>query len=406
MGCAGGRHAGRQTKTGTQAGTHQKRCAALKRNVCMSQIRLGVIGCGGMGQSHMGAFKENPKIKFVAASDSFQSNLDKVVSTYGVKGFTDGYELIKSGLVDSVLVATPHYFHPPYAIAAIKAGVHVLVEKPVSVTAKAAAEVDEVARANPNVKYAVNYQNRSLSRWSRVRQMIQSGAIGKVQRVHWTITNWYRTQAYYDSGSWRATWEGEGGGVLLNQCPHNLDLLYWLVGAPRRITARIGISKYHKIQVEDEVIAIMDYENGAMGTFITTTGEAPGTDYFEVVGDKGKITLSPQTFGPLTIEYISNDVSATEFSRTTKAPWGSVTNCKHVITIPDTGGGVKAMHANFANAILEGEPLIAPGIEGIHSVEMANAMIMSGLENRPIDLPMDRDAYETLLQGLIAKHKK
>jgi predicted dehydrogenase len=372
----------------------------------MSQIRLGVIGCGGMGQSHMGVFKENPKIKFTAASDSFQSNLDKVVSTYGVKGFTDGYELIKSGLVDAVLVATPHYFHPPYAIAAIQAGVHVLVEKPVSVTAKAAAEVDVVARANPHVKYAVNYQNRSLSRWSKVRQMIQAGAIGKIQRVHWTITTWYRTQAYYDSGSWRATWEGEGGGVLLNQCPHNLDLLCWLVGPPKRVTARIGVAKYHKIQVEDEVIAILDYDNGAMGTFVTTTGEAPGTDYFEIVGDKGKITLSPQTLGPLTIEWVSNEVSAIEFGRTTKATWATPPNCKHVITVPDTGGGVKAMHANFANAILEGEPLIAPGIEGIHSVEMANAMIMSGLENRPIDLPMDREAYETLLQGLIAKHKK
>jgi predicted dehydrogenase len=353
----------------------------------------------------MKVFHEVPRLKFTAASDTFADSLNKVTKEYAVKGFAEGRELIESGLCDAVLIATPHYFHPDYSIAALNKGLHVLTEKPVSVTAKAAAAVNAVAATKPKQLYAVMFQMRTVPKWKKVREIIQSGQLGPIQRIHWTITNWFRTQAYYDSGSWRATWAGEGGGVLLNQCPHNLDLLYWICGAPKRITAFLTRGKYHNIEVEDDVTAYLEFANGATGTFITSTGEAPGSDYFEIAGDRGRLTMSTVFGQPNTIELVQTDHSVSDFCRTTKAAWGQPGYSKITIQVPD-GGSHKAIHQNFVNAILDGEKLIAPATEGLHSVEMANAMIMSGLNGVPVDLPTDREVYDRLLQDLIKNSKK
>ena len=367
----------------------------------MEKVRIGVIGCGGMARAHMSAIKEAAELQFTCASDVVAESVRQVVEEHGVKGFDDGNELLDSDQRDAVLIATPHYFHPTYSIAALQRGLHVLTEKPVSVTAKAAAEANAVAAEHPELKFAVMFQRRTESTCRKVKEIIDSGQLGEIRRVNWTATNWFRTQAYYDSGSWRATWEGEGGGVLMNQCPHDLDMFWWLVGLPCRVTAQVGLGKYHDIEVEDDVTAILEYPNGATGVFIASTGEMPGSNLFEVVGDRGKLT---QRRGE-PIELIQTDKSVDEFCRHSSLAWGAPKTTRMLIEPPSESGGHKAIHENFARAILHDEPLIAPAAEGIHSVEMANAMVMAGVTGNPVDVPTDHDAFDALLKELIEKAK-
>jgi predicted dehydrogenase len=280
----------------------------------MKEVRLGVIGCGFMGQLHMKNFPTMPRMKFTAAADAIPAKLDAVVQQYKVQGFADGNDLIKSGLVDAVLIATPHYQHPTYTMAAFKAGLHVLTEKPVAVTAKAAAEVNAEHRKHKKLVYAAMFQMRTYPVWRKMKEMVASGQIGEIQRVSWTITNWFRSQAYYDSGGWRATWGGEGGGVLLNQCPHNLDLFQWIVGMPSKVTAFISLGKYHHIEVEDEVTAYLEYPKKATGVFTTSTGEAPGVNRFEIAGDRGLLVSDSSR----KIEFTRTEMSVTEHRMTTR----------------------------------------------------------------------------------------
>lgn len=366
----------------------------------MKEVRLGVIGCGGMARAHMSQFSNVDRLKFVAAADSFADNLKLVSEQYNVQGFTDGYELIKSGTVDAILIATPHYFHPPYAIAGLKAGLHVLTEKPVAVAASAAQAVNDVAAANPKLKYAAMFQLRTIPKWRKAKQLIDDGRLGQITRVSWTITTWFRTQKYYDGGAWRATWEGEGGGVLTNQCPHNLDLLQWLAGMPEKVSAHVALGKYHDIEVEDEVVATLHYPGGAVGTFITSTAEAPGTDIFEIVGDKGKLTI--ERGHKMTLQ--ENSEPALAFLKNSPTAWATPAVTTSTIECPE-GGTHRDIMQNFVGAILDNEPLIASGVEGLNSVELANAMIYSGLMQKPVDLPMDRKAFDVLLAELIEKSK-
>ena len=363
----------------------------------MDEVRLGVIGCGGMGRSHMGTFKDIPRLKFTAASDTVADNVKTVVDGHGVEGFDDADALLDSGLVDAVLIATPHYFHPQYSIAAFQRDIHVLTEKPVSVTAKAAADVNAVLESKPGLKYAAMFQRRADPTWQRVKQIISSGQLGELQRVFWSGTSWYRTQAYYDSGTWRATWAGEGGGVLLNQCPHDLDLLVWLAGSPSRVQAHLKLGRFHDIEVEDDVTAWFEYPNGATGVFIATTGEAPGSSHWEFCGDRGRISTSEGK-----LEFIELAESASKFIRESKSGFSSPEKTRMLMETP-SGGGHKAITQNFVNAILDGETLIAPAVEGLESIELANAMILSGIREQVVEIPLDREGYDAFLQELVAK---
>lgn len=364
------------------------------------QVRLGVIGCGGMAQNHMRQFESVTGLRFVAAADPVEDNRQQVAETYGVKPYADGYELINSGEVDAIFIGTPHYFHPPYAIAALDAGLHVLTEKPVAVTAKAAQEMNDAADRHPELIYAAMFQLRLLPVWQEVKRLIDAGEVGELIRANWTITAWFRTQAYYDSGDWRATWKGEGGGVLINQCPHNLDLFTWLVGTPSRVQATVGLGKYHDIEVEDDVSALLQFDNGATGTFITNTAELPGVDRFEIVGDRSTLIIEAKK-NRIT-QY--RNLESTRAVRTGSAKrMGAFPCSEHVITPGGDPPGHRGIWENFANAILHGEPLVAPARDGIRSLELSNAMIASGIQQQTIDLPMDRDAYEQLLQDLIEK---
>lgn len=311
------------------------------------------------------------------------------------KSFTDASEMIRSGKIDAVLIATPHYGHTTIGIEALKAGLHVLVEKPISVH-KADCERLIAAHQGEDQVFAAMFNQRTDTRYTKLKELIDQGELGKINRINWIITDWFRTQTYYSSGGWRATWAGEGGGVLLNQCPHQLDLLQWLFGMPTKVRAFCQIGRFHDIEVEDDVTAYLEYAEGANGVFITTTGEAPGTNRLEVAAERGRIIIEGDRF-----EWTRNEMPTSEFCRTDPGRFSrpGVWN----ISVPTYGTGEQhvGIMKNFANAILNKAPLIAPAAEGIHSVELANAMLLSAFEDRTVELPIDAPAYETLLKKKI-----
>ncbi len=364
----------------------------------MNKVRIGIVGLGNMGYAHAQnilAGKIN-RLELGAAADV---NPDKLARVPQVKGFKSAADMMASGLIDALLIATPHYDHTTIGIAALKAGLHVLVEKPISVHRADCERLIAAHRGREGRQvFAAMFNQRTDLFYQKIRALIQAGELGEIRRVNWTITNWFRTHAYYASGGWRATWEGEGGGVLLNQCPHNLDLFQWMFGMPVVLSAECGFGRYHDIEVEDDVTATMRFANGATGVFITSTGEAPGTNRLEVVGERGKLVYEQDR-----IVFTRNEVPMGEFSRTTKHSFATPATWDVSIPAAGHGGQHNEILLNFTDAILDGTPLIAPAPEGIHSVELANAMLLSAWTGKPVSLPIDGRKYERLLKARIAE---
>ena len=363
----------------------------------MKNVRFGVIGVGSMGGVHAKMLADNriPRASLSAVCDT-EADLSGFSQA---KAFTCSAELIRSGEVDAVLIATPHYDHTTIGIDALKQGLHVLVEKPISVH-KADCERLIAAHTNKKQVFSAMFNQRTDPHYTRLRSLIQSGELGEIRRVNWIITNWFRSQAYYNSGGWRATWGGEGGGVLLNQCPHNLDLFQWLFGMPKSIRAFCTLGRYHDIEVEDDVTAYMEFANGATGVFIASTGEAPGTNRLEITAERGRVVLENGR-----IQWTRLEIPISEFSKTTDKRWEMppVWN----IDIPVEGGGDQHLGIlkNFVDAILDKKPLIAPAEEGIHSVELANAMLYSAETGATVQLPLDAPVYEKSLKQRIASSR-
>jgi len=365
----------------------------------MNKVRLGIIGLGNIGQHHYGYLTAGKvsRAEVVAVSDAVAAKLEKYKP---LKTFTDGEELIRSGLVDAVIIATPHYQHTTLGIAALKQGLHVMVEKPISAHKADAERLIATHQQHPRLVFAGMFQLRTEPRYLKIRKLIQSGELGEIVRMSWIITDWFRTEAYYASGGWRATWKGEGGGVLLNQCLHNLDAMQWLLGMPARVRGFCQLGRFHNIEVEDNVSAYFEYRNGATGMFVSSTGEAPGTNRFEIVGTRGKVLLEADK-----LCFTRNESDMTEFSRTAKLGFAKPEVWNVSIPWESAANPHATLMQNFVNAILDGEPLIAPGEEGIHSVELANVMLYSSLVDQTVQLPMDSAAYESKLNELIASSK-
>ena len=360
------------------------------RRVEMEKVRIGVIGTGGMGTGHCDTMQDVEEVQLTAVCDVDEEAYKPLVEKYGVEGFEDYRELIESGLADAVIVATPHYDHPPISIYAMKKGLHVLSEKPIAVTVKAA---DEMARTaeETGVKFAVMYQRRSLPVYQAARRLVEEGRLGEIYRTCFVDPN-FRTQTYYNSAGWRATWRGEGGGVMINQAPHGIDLFMWLGGLPSRVTAWTR-TRLHDIEVEDEVHAILDYPNGARGYYYTSTIEHPGESYMELCGDRGKLVIRDGK-----LHFWELEVPVSEFARTSKEMWASPKATPVEVPLEERETGHKAIIRNFARSILYDEPLISPGVEGVWSVEFLNAVILSGAKGEPVDIPLDREEYERFLE--------
>ncbi len=363
----------------------------------MDKVRLGVIGIGNMGSVHVRNVLAGkvPEMEVTAVCDI---NPRRRELFPGIPFMERGEDLIADDRVDAVLVATPHYDHTTLGIATLRAGKHLMVEKPISVH-KADCQRLIAAHTDPAVVFGAMFNQRTDPRYRKLKALIDGGHLGEIRRVVWIITEWFRTHAYYASGGWRATWAGEGGGVLLNQCPHQLDLWQWLFGMPQRLRAFIQIGRYHDIEVEDDVTCYMEYASGCKGVFITTTGEAPGTNRLEITAENGRVVIDAEAEG---IKWDRNEVPMSEWSRT--ASGGFTPPPRWHIHVPTQGSGLQhvGILQNFTAAILRGEPLIAPAAEGIHSVELANAMLYSGFTDRTVELPLDAAAYAALLQEKIA----
>ncbi|MCC5835736.1 MAG: Gfo/Idh/MocA family oxidoreductase, partial [Opitutales bacterium] len=351
----------------------------------MESVNIGIIGVGNMGAAHARAIQEGkvPGLKLTGLQDV---NPDRAKGFEGVTAFDSPQALIESNAVDAVLIATPHYDHTPLGIAALKAGKHVLVEKPISVH-KADCEALIDAHTDKSLVFCAMFNQRTNPHYIRIRDLIQKGELGEIRRVVWTITDWFRSEAYYASGGWRATWRGEGGGVLLNQCPHQLDLWQWLFGMPQKLRAFCELGRYHDIEVEDDVTCYMEYANGCKGVFITTTGESPGSNRLEITGERGRLVYDMEKEG---LSFLRNEVETSEWSRTTTG--GFTKPPTWDVSIPiDGGNGPQhlGIMRNFADAILKGTPVLAPAEEGIHSVELGNAMLYSSFTDATLELPLD-----------------
>ena len=361
----------------------------------MDKIRLGIIGMGNIGKYHADYIlnRKITRCELVAVCDAITAPLERFKP---LKIYADGEQLIRSGDVDAVLIATPHFQHTTLGIAALRAGVHTLVEKPISSHKADAERLIAEHKLHPKVVFAGMFQLRTEPRYLKIQKLINED-MGRLVRVNWINTDWYRTEAYYASGGWRATWKGEGGGVLLNQCLHNLDTLQWLCGMPARVRGFCQLGRFHQIEVEDNVTAYLEWANGATGAFISSTGEAPGTNRFEIVGTRGRLVLENNR-----LAFTRNEMDMLQFSQSAKQ--GFVKPEVWNVDVPFTDAVLPhaVMVQNFVNAILDGEPLIAPGEHGIHSVELANAMLYSSLRGETVELPMDGSAWEMELNRLIA----
>jgi predicted dehydrogenase len=366
-------------------------------------LRFGIIGLGNMGAAHADNLlaRKIPRAELAAVCDIEPDRMHRFTGGQ-VKLFSSADALIRSRTCNAVLIATAHYEHTTLGIAALAAGLHVMVEKPISVH-KADAErliAAYEARPDPDQVFAAMFNQRTDPKYVKLKQLIDTGELGEIRRISWIITDWFRSEAYYASGGWRATWKGEGGGVLINQCPHQLDLMQWLFGLPVRVRAHVALGKWHQIEVEDQVTAYLEYANGASGVFITTTGEAPGTNRLEVAAERGRVVIEEGK-----IRWTRNTVAMSEYSRTTNERFGRPETWQ--VEIPTNGNGGQHIEIlqNFTNAVLDGKPLIAPAGEGLRSVELGNAMLMSGLTDKTVELPLDGKIYEKLLKKLIADSK-
>ncbi len=360
----------------------------------MDQVRIGIIGMGNIGTAHANAILEG-KVKGAVLSAVCNRSPERLQPFPMAKHFQEAEALLQCREVDAVLIATPHFDHVPQGIAALEAGKHVLLEKPIAVH-KAEAEQLIAAHTGKSLVFAAMFNQRTDPRYQQLKAMIDDKELGSIHRIHWTITDWFRTEAYYQSSQWRATWKGEGGGVLLNQCPHQLDLWAWLFGMPKQVRAFCQLGRFHDIEVEDAVTAYLEYDQGTTGVFTTTTGEAPGVNRLEIAADHGLVTVHASG-----LEFLRNDTPARQFSQSHSGGFSKPPTSLQQTSFEDTGPGHDRILSNFVDAILTGAPLIAPAEEGLHSIELANAMLLSHFQNEPLDLPLNASTYAAKLDSLI-----
>jgi len=372
----------------------------------MDKIRLGIIGIGNQGSGYVRRFSEGkfPEVDLAAVADvkpEREGWLKDNFPNLDIKFFSDGEQMMDSGLLDAVIVAIPHYDHPKYVIMALDKGLHVLCEKPAGVYTKQVREMNEAAQKSDKV-FAMMFNQRTNHVYRKMREIVQSGEMGAIKRTNWIITNWYRPQRYYDSGAWRATWSGEGGGVLLNQCPHNLDLWQWICGMPCKVDAKMHFGKWHDIEVEDDVTAYVEYPNGATGVFITTTGDAPGTNRFEITLERGKLVVED---GKL----MKWDIGVSEREYCKDPNITNIYGCPEPVVTEVETDGSNTQHTGvinaFASRILHGTPLVAEGVEGINGLTLSNAMHLSAWLGKTVELPFDEELYYNELMKRVATSK-
>ncbi len=366
------------------------------------KVRLGIIGFGAQGSMYATFVKDGmvPNMEIGAVVDIHPEKREAAAEEYGVPVYEDYQSLLASADVDAVVTTVPHYLHPEIGIAALEAGVHALVEKPAGVYTKQVRQLNEVAGQHPELTFGIMFNQRNNPLYQRIKQIVDAGEIGRIRRTNWIITTWWRPQGYYEQSAWRATWGGEGGGVLVNQAPHQLDLWQWICGAPKSVYSKVAYGFRRDIAVEDEVTAVVDYGDGATGTFVTAVHDLAGTDRLEILGDKGKIVVDGSRSATVTRlvtdeRELSNAMGMDDVRKLFKGETDPTTYySQEVIEFDSTWG---AQHSgvleNFAANILDGTPLLAPGSDGINGVRLANAIHLSSWLAQEVPLDFDEDLY-------------
>ena len=372
----------------------------------MEKIKLGIIGIGNMGSGHAGNIKNGkcPEIELVAMADINPERLNWAKEqsyAENITYFNTAEEMLDSGIINACIIAVPHYDHTKYAIECMKRGIHVMVEKPAGVYTKQVREMNAEAEKHPEVVFGMMFNQRTNCVYRKLRELVQSGDYGEIRRTNWIITTWYRPQCYYDSGDWRATWSGEGGGVLLNQCPHQLDLWQWICGKPVKVESHLHFGKWHDIEVEDDVTTYVEYANGATGVFVTTTGDAHGTNRFEIQMDRAKFVIENDKL--IMTEY---EMTEQEFSKTNTSPFATVKSKTFEVETDGENPQHPGVLNAWANAILHGGKLIAEGKEGINGLTISNAMHLSAFLGKEVEIPFDEEVYYNELMKRVATSKR
>ena len=371
------------------------------------KLKIGVIGLGKIGEGkHLKSLKSMNNVVIVGICGRNKENTDRVAAEYNTKPYYNYWDLFDNSGLEAVIISTPHYSHTPISMEAFNRGIHVLCEKPIAVhinDAKKSMDAYEKAKdTNPNIGFALMFQKRTSPFYKKIKDILIRGELGKLIRVSWINTALFRSQAYYNSGGWRATWAGEGGGILTNQCSHELDLYQWFFGVPNKISGHAHLGKYHDIEVEDEVTAYLEHENGMVGHFIVTTGETPGTNRLEIVGENGKLVFENNK-----LIFHRNRMSMLKFCKETKEEFGNVECWYTEIPVNENEAqGHTVVTSNFVDVILNGSgEFMAHGNEGINSVALANGIMLSSFTGRIVDVPFNGDEYEDKLKELIKNSK-
>jgi predicted dehydrogenase len=359
------------------------------------RVRLGIIGLGNIGQQHIQHVRSDAvqRCDITALASRTPSPLADEI---GARHFSDFGELIASGEVDAVLVATPTMSHKAIGECALNAGLHVLMEKPIGLSVGEGEQL--LALQSDQQVFALMLNQRMDPVFAHMKFLLEKGVLGTLQRTHWTMTNWFRPEVYFQVSDWRATWRGEGGGLLVNQCIHNLDIFQWLCGMPETVTGFCGFGRYHDIEVEDEATAYFQYGNGASGVFVGSTGEAPGVNRFDIVGDAGMLTFDGER-----LLLTENRPGTAQFNRETRDMFGQPEAVQNDCTPTEKVNQHALIINNFVDAILDGTSLIAPAEEGLNSLSIANAVLLSSWSGAPVSLPLDSRVYQLALDQRLAQ---
>lgn len=366
------------------------------------KVKVGLVGLGNIGKVHLNNMRVMKQVELVGVCDFFKENADRCAAQYETTAYYSYADLFERSGLEAIIIAVPHTAHMELAIEAFKRGVHVLCEKPLAVHVNEAQKVIDAYQAavkeHPGLAFGMMFQERALPGYLKIKEIVQSGELGRLTRVSWINTDWFRSQAYYNSGGWRATWAGEGGGILTNQCPHNLDFYQWVFGVPNKITGHAQLGKYHKIEVEDEVTAYFEHDNGMIGHFYATTAESPGTNRLEIVGENGKLVYENNK-----LLFSRNRISMLKYLNESRDGFGTVEADVTEISLDEAAVSVhKEVAEKFMNRVLRGEgELVAEGTEGIKSITIANGIMLSSFTGRTVELPFDSDEYERRLNDLI-----
>ena len=358
-----------------------------------NNIRVGIIGVGNIGSAHAACIHSGQVEGMVLAGlcDCSPAVAQMAAERYADVPFYSDIDALLATDVDMVVIALPHPLHADVAIRAFEKGKHVLVEKPLDITLSKGKALAQAARRSGKL-FGIMFNQRTGNLFQRAKEIVASGQLGQLKRSVWVITNWYRSQAYYDSGSWRATWSGEGGGVLMNQCPHQLDLWQWICGMPEAVTAFCEEAKFHRIEVEDNATVLVKFPGGADGAFITSTGEYPGTNRLEISGTLGKLVLEEGKLRFWRLETDERTVCANSDTSSPKIPYA------YEEFLQEKQNGHRLILQNFADALLHGADLIAPGYDGLNQLAIQNAAYLSAWQGSvPVKLPFDETLYDALL---------